>query len=364
MPREVQTAVVQSVSAGPDAGLPLVVSHAVPIPCMTSPFHVLIRIIVVGLNPTDHKMVAHFYNEGNGMGCDFCGIVEKAGPSVSIPIGTRVCGAVFPYGTTDIHNGAFSQRVVADSRRLLKVPEDWTDAQGAALGSVGWATACLSMSDPDALGLVGLPSKPIETQDPVLVYGGATATGLIAIQMLKIAGYVPIAVCSSASATLVMKYGAAGTAPYKSTDCVEKVKSIAGSVPIRYAVDCITSADSAAICFGALGRTGGRYVCLEQFQDAWRTRRAVRTKIVMGYEMQGMDVNLGQEVYDRKANPELYEIGTAWIKEMQILLDAKAIMTPPLRELQGGFERIIDGLRILKSGEAQGRKLVVRILDP
>ncbi|KAI0889614.1 GroES-like protein [Annulohypoxylon maeteangense] len=362
MSSAVQTAVIQSVSAT-KAVLPLAVSHTVPIPCITSPYHVLVRIRTVGLNPTDHKMVTYFYNEGSGMGCDFCGIVEQTGPSALIPKGTRVCGAVFPYGTIDAHNGAFSQWVVADSRHLLQVPEDWTDAQGAALGSVGWATSCLSMSDPEALGLSGLPSKPVEKREPILVYGGATATGLITIQILKRSGYAPIAVCSSTSAPLVMKYGAVGTAEYGSKDCVEKIKLIAGGVPIRHAIDCITTAESAAVCFGALGRTGGRYVCLEQFQNTWQTRRAVRTKVVMGYEMQGMDVNLGHDVYDRKAKPELYEMGTTWVKEMQVLLDAKAIMTPPLRELQGGFEGIIDGLHILKSGEARGRKLVVRVLD-
>ncbi|KAI1456608.1 GroES-like protein [Annulohypoxylon moriforme] len=363
MASTVQTAIIQSVSTTADTGLPLVVSHTVPIPRMTSPYHVLIRIIAVGLNPTDHKMVTYFFNEGNGIGCDFCGMVEQTESSALISKGTRVCGAVFPYGTIDMHNGAFSQWVVADSRHLLKVPKDWTDAQGAALGSVGWATSCLSMSDPEALSLLGRPSRPVEKREPILVYGGATATGLTAIQMLKMSGYTPIAVCSSTSAPLVIKYGAIGTAPYKSKDCVEKIKLIAEGVPIRHAIDCITTAESAATCFGALGRTGGRYVCLEQFQDAWQTRRAVRTKIVMGYEMQGMDVHLGHDVYDRKAKPELYEIGTAWVEEMQTLLDTKAIMTPPLRELQGGFKSIIDGLHILKSGEAQGRKLVVKVLD-
>jgi len=358
---KIQTAVTQSASTQPESNLPLAVSHSVPVPDMPSPHHVLIRVLAVGLNPTDYKMVTQFYTAGNATGCDFCGIVEVAGASAVLSVGTRVCGACFPYRPDNQNNGAFSQWVVEDSRQMLKVPDSWTDTQAAALGAVGWGTACLALSDPEALALAGLPSKPVEKHIPVLVYGGATATGLIAIQLLKLSGYAPIAVCSSTSAPLVMKYGAIGTASYTSTTCIEMIKSIAADTPIRHILDCITDADSASICFGAMGRTGGRYACLEEFHDSWRTRRAVKVKVVMGFELQGVDIDLGHDVYTRKARPELHALGTVWTGEMQALLHSGAIMTPPTQELQGGFEGIIQGLHILRAGEARGKKLVAKI---
>lgn len=110
-----------------------------------------------------------------------------------------------------------------------------------------------------------------------------------------------------------------------------------------------------------MGRTGGRYACLEEFHDSWHTRRAIRVKVVMGFELQGVDIDLGHDVYARKARPELHALGVVWTKEMQALLDAGAIMTQPIRELQGGFEGIIHGLQILRAGETHGQKLVVRI---
>ena len=90
-----------------------------------------------------------------------------------------------------------------------------------------------------------------------------------------------------------MKFGAVGTASYTSTTCVETIKSLAGGTPIKHALDCITDAESTAICFSALSRAGGRYACLEDCPDSWRTRRAVKVKVVMGFEMQGHDVDLG-----------------------------------------------------------------------
>ncbi len=131
-------------------------------------------------------MITHFYMEGNTVGCDFCGIVETAGSSALFRRGDRVCGAEFPYRPDNPLNGAFSQYMVVDSRHMLRIPDEWSDTQAAALGAIGWGTACLAFTDPEGLNLPGLPSKPVEKPIPVLVYGGATATGILAIQMLKL----------------------------------------------------------------------------------------------------------------------------------------------------------------------------------
>ena len=184
-----QTAVIQSKATPSRAsGLPLAISHSKPVLDLPSPYHVLVRVLAVGLNPTDYKMVMHFYMEGNTVGCDFCGIIESAGPSALFPPGVRVCGADFPYRPDNPYNGAFSQWVAADSRQMLKIPDEWSDTQAAALGAIGWGTVCMAISDSEALNLAGLPSKAVEQPIPVLVYGGATATGIMAIQMLKQSG--------------------------------------------------------------------------------------------------------------------------------------------------------------------------------
>ena len=158
-----------------------------------------------------------------------------------------------------------------------------------------------------------------------------------------------------------MKYGAIGTAPYTSANCVERIQAIADGASIKHALDCITDGESTAICFGALSRVGGRYACLEDCPESWRTRRAVKVKVVMGYEGEGYDVDLGHPVYTRKANPKLHAIVSLWAKEMQSLLDQGLITTQPIREVDGQFEGIIKALEMLQSGEVKGEKLVVRV---
>ncbi|KAL2173168.1 chaperonin 10-like protein [Thermothelomyces heterothallicus CBS 202.75] len=357
----VQTAVVQSKQPSPSTRVPLAVSRSQPVPELPTPYHVLVRVRAVGLNPTDFKMITHFFMEGNTIGCDFCGVVEFAGPSALYGPGTRICGADFPYRPNNPYNGAFSEYAVCDSRLALAVPEDWSDTRAAALGAIGWGTACLAISPADALGLPGRPSKPAEKPLPVLVYGGATATGIITIQMLKQSGYAPIAVCSPKSAPQVISYGAVGTAAYTSKSCLEDIKKLAGGVPIKHALDCITDPESVATCFGALSRVGGRYACLEDCPQGWRTRPSVKVKVVMGFEAQGVDVDLGHPVYTRKANMDLHALASEWRAEMQSLLDQGLITTQPVRECGEGFEAVIKAVEILQRGESKGQKLVVTI---
>ena len=185
-PPRTQKAIIQSRTPQNKSGLPLTIAYSRPVPELPSPYHVLVRVLAVGFNPTDYKMITHFYMDGNTVGCDFCGMVEAAGVSSIISPGAKVCGADFPYRPNNPFNGAFAQYAVADSRHTLRIPKEWSDTQAAALGAIGWGTSCLAISDPGALNLRGLPSKPNEKPIPVLVYGGATATGIMAIQMLKL----------------------------------------------------------------------------------------------------------------------------------------------------------------------------------
>lgn len=194
-----QTAILQSGSDSASEALPLVISRSTPIPTLPSEHHVLVRVLAVALNPTDHKNPTHFPTPGQGVGSDFCGIVVDAGADATdFATGTRVCGAVFPYGRLDEKSyqhdtasssssnasGAFAEWLVADARLILRMPEAWNDLQGAALGGIGWGTVAAAMHC-DALALEGFPSTPARSE-PVLVYGGGTATGTMACQLLKL----------------------------------------------------------------------------------------------------------------------------------------------------------------------------------
>lgn len=175
---------------------------------------------------------------------------------------------------------------------------------------------------------------------------------------------------STASAALALQYGAAGTVTYvpstnsdSTSDHAEAIRKIAGDKPIRHALDCITDADSAALCFSTIARTGGRYSCLEQFRSEWHTRRVISVKEVMGYEMLGYHIDLGGTVsaYSREASEEAFDIGQRWAAEVQALVRRGLVKPHPIQEVPDKWGGILAGLAMLQAGEVRGRKLVVRM---
>lgn len=173
------------------APLSLAISHTVPRPSLpTPPGHVLVRVLAVALNPNDFKMPTYMPDPGATAGCDYCGVVVAASPadgSHNYKEGDRICGSVFAYNPARRLDGVFAQFAIVDARLALRVPKSWTDAQAAALGGIGWTTAALALWGHEMLALKGRPSRAVTgaESEPVLVYGGATASGTMALQLLK-----------------------------------------------------------------------------------------------------------------------------------------------------------------------------------
>ncbi|XWW93411.1 hypothetical protein V2A60_001344 [Cordyceps javanica] len=93
-----------------------------------------------------------------------------------------------------------------------------------------------------------------------------------------------------------------------------------------------------------MGRAGGRYVCLElQPPEALSSRKAVTSD------------------HGREANEERHQAGRKWCMEMGRLLAEGKIKSHPIKVLEGGWQSIIDGLKLLRKGEVSGTKLVVRL---
>jgi NADPH:quinone reductase-like Zn-dependent oxidoreductase len=173
-------------------------------------------------------------------------------------------------------------------------------------------------------------------------------------------GYTPIAIASDKSAQLAKSFGAKEVVSYVDNACAEKVKATAGK-PIRKILDCITDCDSTAICYSAMGRTGGTLACLEECPESWRTRRMVKVKEVMGFQVLGVDLNLGNSSYTRPGEERLLNIGMQWAEEMEILMKEDKLRVHPLHEMDSKWENIINGLERLKKGEIRGQKLVMKL---
>jgi NADPH:quinone reductase-like Zn-dependent oxidoreductase len=168
---------------------------ALPVP---EPHQVLVKTVAVSINPCDWKMPTKFPSPGSRIGSDFVGKVIAIGPEckAGVKLGDRVCGGIHGSNPIDPVSGAFAQYVAGHDDFLLKLPNHISWEDGAVLGGSVFATLRLALYE--SLGLVGMPGKPVEERPspPVLVYGGSTSTGTMAIQILKLYAYPPSFVIS------------------------------------------------------------------------------------------------------------------------------------------------------------------------
>ncbi|KAK4243068.1 alcohol dehydrogenase [Corynascus novoguineensis] len=345
--------------------------HAVardrPVPPV-GPTSVLVRVRAVALNPTDHKTPARVKTAGLTSGCDFAGEVVAVGAHANdepsdaaacggIPRrwapGDRVFGVVYGSNPGAPGWGAFAEYVEADPVMLCHVPEDWDWETAASVGGSVHGSVALCLFGEGKMGLdLGRLKAPrgghaqLSKQDllkVVLVYGGSTACGIMALQMLRLAGYIPIATCSPQNAGLVTAYGAAATFDYHLETCADDIKQYTKSA-LWFALDCIGTAQSAALCYAALGRAGDRYVVLEKYPDSVAAlRKVVKPSWAMGPVMFGRELQLG-EGYSQPADPSAQTLmGSGALKHHPM-----KVVAPDGRE--GWPEAVIRGLGDLRDG--------------
>lgn len=335
----------------------LIISHNEPIPTLT-PGTVLVRTAAVALNPADAKMVDYSATPGAINGYDFVGEIVSLGPGLArrdLAVGDHVCGLVHGMNALAPKNGAFAEYVAADSDFLLKVPGGMELTEAASLGT-GVTTAGMALFH--SLKIPATPAQPAQKPGFVLVYGGSTATGTIALQLLKLANLRSIAVCSPRNFDLAKSYGAEATFDYSSPTCAADIRTYTSNT-CKYALDCITDSTSMAICYGAIGRAGGRYCGLEPYPERQHTRNAIAPNWIMGLSIFGKKVALDGE-FGREERPGDRKFGVGWFRTLQGLLDAGKLRPHPL-VIGEGWDGVLEGVELVRKRAVSGKKLVYSV---
>ncbi|HEY8980771.1 MAG TPA: polyketide synthase dehydratase domain-containing protein, partial [Streptomyces sp.] len=127
---------------------------------------VRVAVRAAGMNFRDTLIALGMYPDAARLGSEGCGVVTEVGPGVTrFAVGDRVMGTL---------NTSFAPVSVADARLLARVPEDWSDVEGAA-ASVVFLTAWY--------GLVDLGK--LEAGQRVLIHAGAGGVGTAAVQLAR-----------------------------------------------------------------------------------------------------------------------------------------------------------------------------------
>lgn len=339
----------------------LELSHKAPVPEVRDDI-VLIRAMAVSVNPVDAKMVGAYMTPAAILGCDVAGVVEEIGPEASqhsngIRVGDRVFAILMGMNPLEPSLGAFAEYVGARPVGVIKLPDTVSFERGSALGT-SFMTAGLALFK--SLGLPGYPLAPSPKPVPVLVYGGSTATGTAAIQLLRLAGFLPLATCSPHSFELVRSYGAEEVFDYHTPDCAATIRSYTRN-GLLYALDCITTTESMEICYGAIGRVGGKYTALDPYPMAVAAKRKIiKADWVLGPTMLGKDIGWPSP-HGRSADPEAYEFAVKWTRTVQDLLQRGLIREHPLLVQSTGLEGVLDGIKAIRAKKISGKKLVYKL---
>lgn len=324
-----------------------------PLPALRDDY-ILVKTVSIALNPTDWKHVEYLAPPGVLVGCDYSGIVEEVGKGVKKPFkkGDRICGAAHGCNSRYHEDGTFAEYITVKGDVQFHIPENMGFQEAATLG-IGVYTVAQGLYQSLELAL---PTQPIKEKTPVLIYGGSTATGTLAIQFAKLSGYTVITTCSPRNFDLVKKLGADQVYDYNDPNSPAQVRESTKN-NLKLAFDTISLEGSARFCDNALSTGGGEYSALLPITI---DRENVNDRATLAYTVMGEPFDMGTSF---PAKPQDKEFAERFIVIAEKLLSEKKVQVHPIKVLQGGLGGVVSGLQSMKEGKVSGEKLVYNIAD-
>lgn len=328
--------------------------QSVPVPRLRDDY-VLVKVEAIALNPTDWKHIDYLAAPGATVGCDFAGIVEEVGKSVSKSWkkGDRIAG--FTHGGNEVEkeDGCFAEYCMAKGDLQLKIPDSLTTAEASTLG-VGVSTVGQGLYQ--SLGLP-LPSSPSKDHTPVLIYGGSTATGSLAIQYAKLSGLKVFTTCSPHNFDFVKSLGADAAFDYSDKDCAKKIREATGD-SLTHVFDCISEGQSPQICAEAISSKGG---VISFLLPAESPRKDVEDKRTLAYTQTGESFQFGPTAFPAKR--EDFEFASMFWKLSEELFAEKKLRVHRPEVRKGGLQGVFEGLSDLKGNKVSGKKLIYTLTE-
>lgn len=321
------------------------------------PDYLLVQVDSIALNPTDWKHAYRLCKGGERLGCDYAGTVVEVGLGVTKAWkpGDRVAGLSHGGNTVEVEDGAFAELAAAKGDIQLRVPDGWglQEAAGLCMGLTTVGQALIQ-----ALGLP-TPEQPATEPLSVLIYGGSSATGALAIQVARLAGLHVLTTCSPHNFTYVQELGAHVVLDYHDRNCARQLQDAANGT-LAHVLDCISEGASTDICVNAMASTGGVYVNILAVDPAKVTKLNpnVQCKTVLGYTQFGERFQYGPTIVEPR--PEDFAFMAAWYRICDDLVANRRIRPHrfDVNKFGKGLEGALKGMEYMRQGKLSGRKLV------
>ncbi|KAF2166965.1 hypothetical protein M409DRAFT_23010 [Zasmidium cellare ATCC 36951] len=314
-----------------------------PIPTL-APDYLLVRTVAIALNPTDWTTLDAPGLPGSVVGCDYAGVVEAVGSECRDRwnVGDRVAG--FAHGGNDSNHetGAFARFIIVKGALQMKVPEGVGFEEAASVGS-GVATTGYALYH-----VAGLPWPGEERGEgdgePILIYGGSTATGTMAMQFAQMSGRKVLTTCSPKHFDLMKSRGAHAVYDYHTPNIGTQILSDTHST-LTTTLDCIAIASSAQICATATGPQGGTYINLLGIDSP---RPDITSIFFLGYALTGEDYIFEGEFYAKDL--EVHAFGVRWMAFAERLWGEGRWVAHPRVLKSGGLRGALAGMEEMRRG--------------
>jgi len=311
----------------------------------------LVRNAVVAANPSDWKIQALGLstNFPAVLGSDLSGIVISIGPGVTrFKPGDRVIGFALGVISENIEKAAFQTYTLLDEMATTHLPDNISFEEGSVL-PVGMLTAAIALFD----GL-GLPMREriVDEDGAILVWSGASAVGVSAVQIAHALGWTVYATASPKHDEWLKTLGAAEAWDYRDPQVAQKIAEAlkASGTKIRGVIDARaegSSFDSVAEILNAADLTPG---CKVTALMPWPEETSLPAGIE-GHHTNcvGFTVNY----------PDIATwVFGGWLSKA--LKDGRIKPAPRVRVIEGGLEATQETLNLLRAG-ASGEKFVLKV---
>jgi NADPH:quinone reductase-like Zn-dependent oxidoreductase len=337
----------------------------VPIPSVEGhPAFLLVKTKYVGINHCDYLCtdMELVFGVNNTIGGEYCGEVVAVGPkNTRFKKGDRVAGCVFPTGPAMPDAGTHAEYILVKGDAQLNVGamdpvvgDQFAAGLGIALSTMFYAMYyTMHLTWPTELASNTTESKEKQT---ILIYGGTTNTGMIAIQFAKLSGLKVLTTCSPSNFELVRELGASAAFDYHDAEkCTEEVR-VATADGLKLVFDCVGAFQSPQICAGAMSsQEGGVYVSVS---PQGLSRDDISVIIAQGQNVLGEPFQIfGQTV------PADQDPFTQWVKFIPTaegLLRNGKIRLTPVRIIKG-LEGIPDMFQELREWKFSATKLICEV---
>ncbi|KAH7391572.1 alcohol dehydrogenase GroES-like domain-containing protein [Cadophora sp. MPI-SDFR-AT-0126] len=313
------------------------------------PNELVIKNEVIAFNPVEYKIakLGIFPLQYPAIiGSSFGGTVHAIGSEVTeFKVGDRVAAAKNSKAVGNQY-GAFQQYVVTDSRSTSKIPanvdiEIPVSFTGNLPTVVGLFTGRAGLEKPNLEGSATPKNKK------VLIYGGSSSVGSLAIQYVAQAGYTVVTTSSPKNHAFVSKLGAAKVIDHsQASDAI--IKALTAEGPFDLIVDTISTPPATAISGAVVAAQGGGklYALLPAFGPETLPANVTRVFESWAFPL------------DEEGNEGLLE--WAFHEFLTQGVASGRIVPLPIQKVDGGLKNVNAALDLFEKG-VSGVKLV---LDP